>query len=68
MAEAASAPVPSVSLKSMSTRSGFSSAARVIESATEPALPTTLMSFWSLISAARPSATTWWSSTIRTRV
>src|SRR6266550_422587 len=65
---AASAPVPSVSRKSIKTRSGVSSAARTIESATEPACPTTVMSFWSLIRAARPSATTWWSSTMRTRV
>src|SRR5439155_1020309 len=41
---AASAPVPSVSRKSIRTRSGLSSAARAIESATEPACPTTVMS------------------------
>src|SRR5438309_4844742 len=65
---AASAPVPSVSLKSIKTRSGLSSAARAIDSETEPECPITVMSSWSLMSAARPSATTWWSSTMSTRV
>src|ERR1700693_6047527 len=63
----ASAPVPSVSLKSINTMSGLSSVARETASLTEPACPITIMSFWSLIRAASPSATTWWSSTMRTR-
>src|SRR6266566_8106760 len=37
-----------------------------MDSATEPALPTTIMSGWSLRRAARPSLTIWWSSTIMT--
>ena len=68
IAAAASGPLPSGRRKSSSATSGFSSVAAGTVSATVPTLPTTLMSAWSLIRAASPSATTRWSSTISTLV
>jgi len=68
IAAAASGPVPSGRRKSRRITSGLSSAVACTQSATVPTLPTTCRSAWALIRAARPSATTRWSSTIRTRV
>jgi len=64
----ASAPVPSGRRKSSTTTSGACSAIRVRDSATEPALPTTAMSGWPFSSAASPSVTMRWSSTIITLI
>ena len=58
IAAAASGPVPSGNRKSSRTTSGFNSAAAGMHSATVPTLPTTFMSAWPSIKAARPSATT----------
>ncbi len=64
----ASTPLPSGRRMSISTTSGVSWAAICTDSATEPASPTTRKPPVCESSDRRPSRTTWWSSTMSTRM
>ena len=68
MPTAASAPVPPSRLKSNMTTSGLDSEALETDSKTDLTIPTMTMSLCEPISAARPSATIAWFSTMSSRI